>query len=96
MGTERLTVMSGESERDGTVKSAIVRATSFGILLAMGQGFVFPAPAEPVRLMLWGFALLNLSSGARIWIKTRRSFDPTESFLLRPRRMPLAISAGPK
>lgn len=91
-----MTATSGESERDKTVKSAIVRATSFGILLAMGQGFVFPTPAEPLQLMFWGFGLLNLASGARIWVETRRTFDPTESFLPRPRRMPLAIGAGPK
>ena len=78
------------------MKSAIARATWFGCLLAIGQGFVFPTPAEPIQLALWGFALLNLSSGARFWITSRRTFAASESFLLRPRNVTWAMGAGPK
>lgn len=50
------------------MKTAVLGAISFAFLFATGQGLLVASP-EPLRLSLWGIALLSLSSGARAWLE---------------------------
>jgi hypothetical protein len=49
------------------MKIALLGAISFAFLFATGQGLLVASP-EPIRLSLWGVALLSLSSGAKAWL----------------------------
>lgn len=50
------------------MKIAVLGAISFAFLFVTGQGLLVASP-EPIRLSLWGVALLSLSSGARAWLE---------------------------
>jgi hypothetical protein len=50
------------------MKMAVLGAVSFAFLFVTGQGLLVASP-EPIRLSLWGVALLSLSSGAKAWLE---------------------------